>query len=151
VRAIRREEEAPRPVVIALTASSFESDRQAILDSGMDDYLTKPCREEVLLERLQAHLGVQYRFSAGPAPAEHPQPPRPSSAAAASIPAQAAQGLLGAIENGDKEGLDRLIAALRDADEEAAGVLQRMADNYEYDALTELLSTTLPEKSPGLD
>ncbi len=42
--------------VIALTASAGESDRQACLNAGMDDFLPKPVRENELAEMLQRWL-----------------------------------------------------------------------------------------------
>ncbi|MEH1941532.1 MAG: ATP-binding protein [Nostoc sp.] len=47
-------------VIIALTASAFEEERQKILSIGCDDFIRKPFTQEVLLEKLSQHLGVNY-------------------------------------------------------------------------------------------
>jgi response regulator RpfG family c-di-GMP phosphodiesterase len=39
--------------IIALTAFSMESDREKCLDSGCNEYLTKPFKREELLEKIQ--------------------------------------------------------------------------------------------------
>ncbi|MBD2325434.1 response regulator [Alkalinema sp. FACHB-956] len=50
-------------VVIALTASAFEDDRSLILDIGCDDFVRKPFREEVIVEKLEKHLGVRFIYA----------------------------------------------------------------------------------------
>ncbi|MDZ7960625.1 MAG: ATP-binding protein [Aulosira sp. DedQUE10] len=47
-------------IIIALTASAFEEDRQNILSTGCDDFIRKPFTKEVLLEKVSEHLGVKY-------------------------------------------------------------------------------------------
>jgi two-component system, sensor histidine kinase and response regulator len=50
-------------VIIALTASAFEEQRQEILSVGCDDFVCKPFREDELLVKLSQHLGVQYLYA----------------------------------------------------------------------------------------
>jgi CheY-like chemotaxis protein len=45
-------------VIIAVTASALEEDRDTILDSGADDFLSKPCRGNELLEKIRSHLAL---------------------------------------------------------------------------------------------
>jgi CheY-like chemotaxis protein/HPt (histidine-containing phosphotransfer) domain-containing protein len=52
-RRIRQElPKAPRPRIVAMTASALEEDRHLCLEAGMDDYIRKPVR----IEELQAAL-----------------------------------------------------------------------------------------------
>jgi len=48
--------------IVALTASTFDEQRQTILSIGCDDFVGKPFREEVLLGKISQHLGVQYIY-----------------------------------------------------------------------------------------
>ena len=49
-------------VIIALTASVFEEERSIVLSVGCDDFVRKPFREEVILEKMNQHLGVRYVY-----------------------------------------------------------------------------------------
>ena len=49
-------------VIIALTASAFEQERQIVKEAGCDDYMPKPFREDILLAKMEEHLGVRYLY-----------------------------------------------------------------------------------------
>ena len=42
----------PQPRIVALTANAFDSDRQACLAAGMDDFMTKPIRRAALIDAI---------------------------------------------------------------------------------------------------
>lgn len=48
-RTIRAQPEGKRPFIAALTAFAQPGDRVRCLQAGMDDFLTKPCRVEILV------------------------------------------------------------------------------------------------------
>jgi CheY-like chemotaxis protein len=50
-------------VIIALTASAFDEQREAILKAGCDDFIRKPFQEEILFAKIAEHLGVRYIYS----------------------------------------------------------------------------------------
>jgi CheY-like chemotaxis protein len=52
------ENEAVRSIlVIAMTASAIQGDREKCLAAGMNDYLAKPVRSDVLKKKLESYLG----------------------------------------------------------------------------------------------
>jgi signal transduction histidine kinase/CheY-like chemotaxis protein len=48
--------------IIALTAAAFDEERQAILKTGCDDFVSKPCSEATIFSKLAQHLGVLYFY-----------------------------------------------------------------------------------------
>jgi two-component system, sensor histidine kinase and response regulator len=49
-------------IIIALTANVFSEQRNAIIEAGCDDFINKPFREELLLEKIQQHLKLEYIY-----------------------------------------------------------------------------------------
>ena len=58
IRRREQQEGRKRVVIIAMTANAMEATRQRCLAIGMDDFITKPIKPDVLAERLHPWLGV---------------------------------------------------------------------------------------------
>ena len=57
IRQREQRENLPRIPIIAMTANAMESDREACLEAGMDDYISKPIKADQLYEQLQRWTG----------------------------------------------------------------------------------------------
>lgn len=57
VRKIREDSELSELPVLAVTAFAMQGDREKILKSGFDGYLSKPVDSRLLAEELERHLG----------------------------------------------------------------------------------------------
>ncbi len=61
-RRIKATEQGRETVIIALTASAFEEERNLVLSEGCDDFVRKPFREEEVFDCMNKFLGVQYIY-----------------------------------------------------------------------------------------
>jgi CheY-like chemotaxis protein len=129
-------------VIFALTASAMEENRRAALESGVDDFLAKPCAEGDLFQRMRKHLGLDFQFEEDEAQEENAvniAGPAGTAGVCRNLPIDLIVELQQAVGNGEKGVLDELIEKVAGLDKAAARVLRQLADNYEYDALTNLL------------
>ncbi|MGB5916689.1 MAG: ATP-binding protein, partial [Phormidesmis sp.] len=58
----------PKPIIIALTASAFEEQRNAIFAAGCDDFVSKPVQESIILEKMAQHLNLRYQYKSSASP-----------------------------------------------------------------------------------
>jgi CheY-like chemotaxis protein len=145
LEATRRIKADPRgkdAVIAVLTASAMDEDRRTVFQSGANDFLTKPCHEDELLEKIRDLLNVTYDYEeTGRAEG---QPLAGLAVLSAKVLGQLPRALVEEIRNatlaGNKGLLDLLIFKVRETgDVESAHALQELADKYEYDTLTQFL------------
>jgi PAS domain S-box-containing protein len=138
---IKAEAKEKPPVIIALTASALDEERRTVMKGGgIDDFLSKPCREGDLLEKLRIHLELDYRYAGQPTALEMPGGVSRATVRGAELlaelPAELILQMRDAVLHGDKDSLDQFIARSEELDGSAARWLQEVADRYEYDVLT---------------
>ncbi len=61
-RRIKSSAEGEKTVIIALTASVFEEEKELIWSAGCDEIMRKPFREEEIFETMRKSIGVQYIY-----------------------------------------------------------------------------------------
>ncbi len=136
-RRIKADTSGRDTAIVVLTASAMEDDRRTVLEGQADAFLTKPCREEELLEKMRALLHVDYEYEEQ---GKIEDLMALNAATVTQLPTDLAENLREATADGDKRLLDKLILQVRES--EAAGsadALQKLADRYDYDALSLLL------------
>lgn len=62
IKYIREHRKNPEPIIIALTASVFEEDREKVIMTGCNDFISKPFQEKEIFDKIARYLGVQYIY-----------------------------------------------------------------------------------------
>jgi len=141
-RRIKADPKGEKTSVIILTASALDEERRSASQSGADDFLSKPCREDELFESIRVLLGVVFDHEEANAD-EQPAARTPAwnTEGLGRLPRHLLEELRQATESGNRRLLNQLIVQVRDAagDGPSALVLQKLADKYEFEALTRLL------------
>lgn len=146
LRQLCQEPRTKRIPVTVLSADATPVQIHRLHAAGAREYLTKPLDVKQIIALLEATLpreepakpsAPQFEEPAGPASHD---PRRSGTTRLARLTADLVQQLQSAVTDGEKDRLDQLIAALAKEDAESAQVLKNLADKYEYDALTHLLS-----------
>jgi PAS domain S-box-containing protein len=125
------------PIIIALTASVFESERLTVLADGCDDFVRKPFREEEIVAQLEKYLGVRMLYTGPPlTPASAPMPLIAHDQLSAAWIAQ----VQAAATIADASALENLITQIQTEQPALANVLRTRLGDFDYLGITELLT-----------
>ena len=143
-------------VVIALTASAFEEDRTRILSAGCNDFVRKPFRESVLLEKIATYLGVRYVYEDSSQPASQKLAERvevvtPSratvatlgTAALAVMPSEWLEQVHLAAKGCNEEEILRLIEQIPEPNAALKSALVDLVDNFRFDLIINLTQVSI--------
>ena len=131
IRAVSTEH---RTSIIALTASAFQHDRERILASGCDDFVTKPFRVATIFEKLTEHLGAQFVYAeAEPVPEDAANGGPLGPDRFADVPVELTSQLRTALEIGDPEAAKTSIDRILERNEALGLELRRLVRAYRFD------------------
>lgn len=132
-RNIRSHTDGRSTIIFAITASSFEDDRDQVLASGCDAYLRKPFEEEEFFELLHRHLGVRFIYEDTTGMSEtETRGEQELDTAILSLPPGLRKTLHRALLELDTESVSRALMEIHSYNPEIARSIRIFTDNYQY-------------------
>jgi len=153
-RRIKATTDGQATIIIALTASAFEEDREKILAAGCDDFMRKPFREGEMFDLLTKHLGVRYTYEevAPPLLPEvfgHPARQEGDTELAerlAVLPVEWVTNLQRAVVLGDLRLMLQLVDQIRAQDPDLAEALAALIHDFEHERILMLIEEARAEQ-----
>ncbi len=127
-------------IVVALTASAFEEERETVLAAGCDDFIRKPFHENEIFDALQRHLGLRFIYEATipePQVREHLLSDDLRTAIEV-LPAEWVAELRKSAVALDVERVLGLVEVIRPQDPHLADTLAEWVNDFEFDKLLDL-------------
>ncbi len=135
-RRIRAMDEGAKVPIVAVSASVFESESTSVLESGADDFIRRPFREDQIWEVLERLLGLEFSRQELESKAAVEGTDALTREHLASLPPELISGMRDAISSVDFEHLQELFDEVSYADAGLAVHLRRLLKDYDYEALS---------------
>lgn len=139
-------------VIVAITASALEEDREIILSEGCDAYIRKPFREDELFGALEEHLGLRFVYEKIEPEVDSddeierledlrgkPYPHQVLVSRMSALPPELIENLEKATILGDLSKILSSINGIREQDKTLAAVLDEMAHKYAHNKILRII------------
>lgn len=156
VRHIRSTPAGRQTKILALTASAFEEERQAILALGCDDFIRKPFQWPVVLQKIYDHLDLpktNTKVSSARADVAIDRPPPPAgldhhlSQELSQLPESLLRAVRKAAILGDDRQIGDLLQRLGSEYDQLSLNLKALALDFQFDQILVLVNTALQSVS----
>ena len=140
IRRIRSKPGGASVVIIAVTASALDENRQELMAAGANDFIGKPFREAELFGKIHDHGGVEFTYFDEAAVSAPVDVDEPAAGCLTGWPESVIKPMRDAVMVAD---LDQLLTRIDEASERDPHLgarLRRLAENFEYQKLLDLFT-----------
>jgi two-component system sensor histidine kinase/response regulator len=141
-------------IIVTLTSSAFEEDRQKAIEHGCNDFALKPFNESEIFEIMRTYLDVQYVYekegeSSSPSVIKQKLTDESLVTIIEDLPGDLIAGLKEATELSHAAMIDQVIKKISALNADLGDTLSGMAENFAYDQIL-LLIQKIEAISPNL-
>lgn len=137
-RAIRELPGGGEVKIVAVTASAFKEQRDELLASGMDGFISKPYRPSEIYDCLATQLGVQFLYERGDQESKPVEAITPEILVTLSAPLR--KRLKEALESLDSSRIRRVLSSVGDENAALEASLAVLTEDYNYPAILEAIA-----------
>jgi CheY-like chemotaxis protein len=134
---IRKLPDGDKVKIVAVTASAYSEQRDEMLTTGMDDYVSKPYRAGEIYSCLAIHLGVEYIYSDSN---KTVAPDKPlTHEMLDGLPHELIKELKGALESLQTDRINAAIQQVAQSNPELHKQLSYLASNFDYPVILQAM------------
>ncbi len=136
------------PIMVAVTANAFDSDRTRAFEAGYDDFVAKPYAHCMIFEKIATHLDVEFSYEEGQsldADSSHCEPFTISAADLEIMPLAWQDALRQASLHLNGELIEHLVEEIPAHHAELKAALDNVVRDFRYDILLDLLGEECSE------
>ncbi|MEG4252353.1 PAS domain S-box protein [Microcoleus sp. Pol10D4] len=141
---IRERPQSQETVIIALTASIFEEEREKVLMAGFNDFISKPFQQRDIFDKLAKYLGVKYIYEVVGQTPQKLLVETVSVADLSMMPPQWLEQMYHAAYYLDTEVMNELIVQIPESKASLSKALTNYINNFNSDRIMELIRPLLP-------
>jgi PAS domain S-box-containing protein len=147
-RRVRQMQGGDQVKIIAVTASAFKEEHEAMIAAGMNEVVSKPYRFNEIYDSMARHLGLQFIYrDSDPDEIRPPTTLTPSMMAGIGNELQTA--LREALDSLNSEGILEIIQRISETDNSLAEKLKTLADNFDYPTILKVLDSSASSADKG--
>jgi two-component system sensor histidine kinase/response regulator len=133
------------PVIIALTASAFDDERNDILAAGCDDFIRKPYKTELIYNTLRKHLKLRFTYEEkGKDPSSSPDEKPDLAILVGALPKELSTRMLNAAVRADVEASEKILEEIRSLNQHLAFELEKLINEFEFERIQVLFNKEAP-------
>ncbi|MEG4270842.1 MULTISPECIES: response regulator [unclassified Microcoleus] len=144
IKYIRKFPKSQETVIIALTASVFEEEREKVLMAGCNDFIGKPFQQRDIFDKIAKYLGVQYIYEVVEPTTKKLFVETLSVEYLSMMPPQWLEQMYHATYYLDTEVMNELIEQIPESKAGLSKALTNYINNFNSDRIMELIRPLLP-------